>query len=331
MNDSESDNLRISAVIPAYNAELYLRRSVDSALAQTFKPLEIIVVDDGSTDATAEIAKGYGDAIRYIRRENGGGAAARNTGIRAACGDWIAFLDVDDQWRSHHLATAVKVLSRHHHLKWYGAPVNQYIHETGKLIARYKEKKPGLLVDNAYFEDYMVAFPPYAHFSTPTMVIHKSVFVTAGMFDEKRRSGHDLDLWFRIGLRFPQVGYCHAVAANIYKRNTSLSYTKTGHYSESLDCYRQRERLAASLGADARRRAEPRIMYWVTNLLRASLSRADTPAVREIFAIYGRRLAPRWRLAARVYLAAPWATRPAFWLRNTISVKQRAFRAAGLR
>ena len=72
-------------------------------------------------------------------------------------------------------------------------------------------------------------------------------------------------------------------------------------------------------------------MYWVTKLLRASLSRADTPAVREIFAIYGRRLAPRWRLAARVYLAAPWATRPAFWLRNTISVKQRAFRAAGLR
>lgn len=325
-----TDPSRISAVIPAYNAEAFLKRSVDSALAQTFQPLEIIVVDDGSTDDTAEIAKSYGDVIRYIRQENCGGAAARNTGIKAAQGDWIAFLDVDDQWRPHHLANAAKVLQKHPDLLWYGAPVDQYIHETGKLIAAYREMKPGILVDGAYFADYMIAFPPEAHFSTSTMVIHKKVFDVAGSFDESKRSGHDLDMWFRIGLHFPKVGYCHEVAANIYKRGSSLSYTKQSDYRKSLATYRDRERLAEQMGEKVRRRAEPRIMYWVTRLLKACLSRGDTTAVREIYSIYRSRLTPRWRWAARLYLAVPWATRPVFALRNAMSAKQRAFKAGGL-
>ncbi|WP_200157884.1 glycosyltransferase family 2 protein [Allochromatium vinosum] len=326
-----TDPLRISAVIPAYNAETFLKRSVDSALAQTFQPLEIIVVDDGSTDGTAEIAKRYGEAIRYIRQENGGGSAARNTGIKAAQGDWIAFLDVDDQWRPHHLANAAKVLRKHPEIMWYGAPVDQYIHETGKLVAAYKEKKPGILVDGTYFDDYLIAFPPYAHFSTPTMVINRSVFSRVGVFKSELTVGEDIDLWFRIGLHFPKVGYCHEVAANIYKRGTSLSYTKQSDYRKSLATYCERERLAEEMGEEARRRVEPRIMYWVTKLLKASLSCGDTAAVREIYSIYSRRLAPRWRWAARLYLAAPWATRPAFALRNAMSAKQRAFQAGGLR
>ncbi|MDD4356928.1 MAG: glycosyltransferase family A protein [Smithellaceae bacterium] len=107
-----NDPFRISVVIPAYNGEPYLRRSIDSALAQTFRPMEIIVVDDGSTDGTAAVAKGYGDAIRNIRQKNGGVSAARNTGIKASQGDWVAFLDVDDEWRTYHLENAVKVCKR---------------------------------------------------------------------------------------------------------------------------------------------------------------------------------------------------------------------------
>lgn len=88
----------VSVIIPTYNRAKTIERTVNSVLAQTWKAIEIIVVDDGSTDQTPEILKGYGDKIRAIRQKNGGPAAARNTGIKAATGDIIAFLDSDDLW-----------------------------------------------------------------------------------------------------------------------------------------------------------------------------------------------------------------------------------------
>jgi GT2 family glycosyltransferase len=89
----------ITTLIPAYNAAAYLERAVDSAIRQSSPPDEILVVDDGSTDATAEIAASLGPPVRVVRHDrNLGLAAARNTGIRAAKGDWIALLDADDLW-----------------------------------------------------------------------------------------------------------------------------------------------------------------------------------------------------------------------------------------
>ena len=87
----------ISVVIPVYNAEPYLRRSIASVLSQTFLPVEIIVVDDGSTDASAEIVKTFSSAVQYVYQKNGGASPRGNTGIKYSRGDWIAFLDVDDQ------------------------------------------------------------------------------------------------------------------------------------------------------------------------------------------------------------------------------------------
>jgi glycosyltransferase involved in cell wall biosynthesis len=92
-------NLSVSAVIPAYNAELTISDAIQSVLAQTYEIAEIIVVDDGSTDRTAEAAAGF-PRTRVIRRLNGGPGAARNTGIHAASGEWVAFLDSDDIWIS---------------------------------------------------------------------------------------------------------------------------------------------------------------------------------------------------------------------------------------
>src|ERR1700689_5366317 len=87
---------KISVVIPAYNAEPHLRATLESVLAQTVQPYEIIVVNDGSTDRTEQIALSYVPRIRYIKQENQGLAGARNTGIHAAVGEWIALLDSDD-------------------------------------------------------------------------------------------------------------------------------------------------------------------------------------------------------------------------------------------
>jgi glycosyltransferase involved in cell wall biosynthesis len=94
----------ISCIVPVFNGERYLREALESILAQTYRPLEIIVADDGSTDGTAEVAKSYGRRVIYVHQPNRGYWAAKNLGLSAAHGDFIAFLDVDDLWHPEKLA-----------------------------------------------------------------------------------------------------------------------------------------------------------------------------------------------------------------------------------
>lgn len=94
----------VSCIVPAYNSERYLREALDSILAQRYWPIEVIVADGGSTDATAEIALGYGASVRYIRQEAASPAATRNLGLRNANGSFVAFLDADDRWAPEKLA-----------------------------------------------------------------------------------------------------------------------------------------------------------------------------------------------------------------------------------
>ncbi|MBD3561475.1 glycosyltransferase family 2 protein, partial [Planktothrix sp. FACHB-1355] len=94
----EDNSLFVSAIIPVYNGEKYLAEAIKNVKNQDYQPLEIIVIDDGSTDRTPEVAAAFKDSIRYVSQPNSGPAAARNHGIRIANGDVIAFLDVDDLW-----------------------------------------------------------------------------------------------------------------------------------------------------------------------------------------------------------------------------------------
>ncbi len=103
--------MSVTAAIPTYNRADYIPGAIESAFAQTYDgELEVLVVDDGSTDATAEVLASYGDRIRVIRQENGGRSAARNTAVREARGDYISFLDSDDLWLPDKLAREVPVL-----------------------------------------------------------------------------------------------------------------------------------------------------------------------------------------------------------------------------
>jgi glycosyltransferase involved in cell wall biosynthesis len=88
----------ISCIIPVFNGESYLAEALESVLAQTYQPVEIVVVDDGSTDGTAEVAAHYGERVHYVWQSNAGQTAARNLGLSAAQGEFVAFLDADDMW-----------------------------------------------------------------------------------------------------------------------------------------------------------------------------------------------------------------------------------------
>src|SRR5262245_48697084 len=96
--------MRVSAIIPAYNAAPFIEQAVASALAQKGVDTEVIIVDDGSTDGTWEKLERFGDRIWKVRQSNGGPAKARNHGARLATGDWLAFLDADDEWAPDKLA-----------------------------------------------------------------------------------------------------------------------------------------------------------------------------------------------------------------------------------
>ena len=100
----------VSVVIPTYNRADTVRRSIDSVLEQSYCPIEIIVVDDGSTDATREVLQEYGDRILFIHQENGGPSVARNAGAGLASGEFIAFLDSDDTWKPAKVAWQVRLM-----------------------------------------------------------------------------------------------------------------------------------------------------------------------------------------------------------------------------
>ncbi len=100
----------VSVVIPCYNGVEFLPEAIDSALAQSYPPLEVLVIDDGSTDDSATIAESYGGPVRVIRQHNQGESVARNRGIDEAKGDWIAFLDADDVWDSEKLELQLETI-----------------------------------------------------------------------------------------------------------------------------------------------------------------------------------------------------------------------------
>src|SRR5256885_14948309 len=108
----------VSVVIPAHNAAPWLGDTVRSVLAQTYRDFEVIVVNDGSTDSTGTVTASFGQRIRCVEQPNQGLPAARNTGIRHARGDWIAFLDADDLWLKDKLERQMSVLTEAQNLTW---------------------------------------------------------------------------------------------------------------------------------------------------------------------------------------------------------------------
>jgi glycosyltransferase involved in cell wall biosynthesis len=102
----------VSCIVPVFNGEKYFPEAVDSILAQTYRPLEVVVADDGSTDGTAALVAGYGDQVRYLFQPNTGTAAACNLGLKAAQGDFIAFLAADDLWHPERLARQMSRFQR---------------------------------------------------------------------------------------------------------------------------------------------------------------------------------------------------------------------------
>jgi len=268
-------------------------------------PFEILVVNDGSTDNTEEILESYKDKIEYFVQQNRGISSARNIGIKNAKSNWIAFLDADDEWIDTHLENFITVISQKPDLMWYGAPVRQVDEITKRILFSYKTIKCKNYINNLYFKDYLLALPPCGFFSTPTMIIKREVFDNVGLFDPQKITGQDRDMWFRIGLRYPEIGYCSQIGATIYKRNESISRTKKWAPIEMLERFRTYEEMSMKLGDSYYNRAKPRITFWVIGLLRGALSNVDLYALNSIKEKYFSDLPIKYKILLKLILGCP--------------------------
>jgi GT2 family glycosyltransferase/glycosyltransferase involved in cell wall biosynthesis len=215
---------RVSVIIPAFNRAYCVAHAVESVLAQTFKDFEIIVVDDGSSDGTADVLEKFGDQIRLLRQENRGVGAARNTGIRAARGHWVAFLDSDDRWHAEKLERQLNALDKYSAKICFTRCVNAQ-QETLRDIEFISStpREPGILyVQNP--ADSVCLSP--RHPLIQTMVAGKNLLEKAGLFDESFPAAEDAELIFRLSFLSGFL-YIDRPLATIFEHSVnSLTYSE---------------------------------------------------------------------------------------------------------
>ena len=181
--------MNISVVIPSYNRKDFLKRSIDSAINQTKKPLEIIVVDDGSTDGTEAMIKSDYDFVKFIKQKNKGVSAARNIGIKVSIGEWICFLDSDDEWKKDKLEKQINAMKSNPGYKFFHS--NEIWIKNGLRINQKKKHKK-------YGGDIFDKCLDMCRISPSSVMIDKTVFDEVGNFNEDLVVCEDYELWLRI-------------------------------------------------------------------------------------------------------------------------------------
>ena len=239
----------MSAIIPVYNGERYLAPAIESALAQTYPPLEVIVVDDGSTDETAIVASGFGQQVTYYRQAHTGPGAARNRGIELARGELLAFLDADDLWEPDKLARQVVALETEADLEAVFGSVRQFYSpdldvSVARRIRLIAEVMPGIVPG--------------------TMLIRKDAFLRVGWFVTTLRIGEFIDWHSRAVearlrmLMLPEVVMqrrLHEANLGIRERDAAVDYVRL--LKAALDRRRHPAGAPASQVASPERDAGP--------------------------------------------------------------------------
>ena len=174
--------MHVSCIIPCYNGERFLGKAIESVIAQTLSPAEIIVIDDGSTDDSAAVAARYADRVEYLRQDNAGPAAARNRGIELTHGDFVAFLDADDLWHPEKLERQAARFAARPELE---ACVTHLTAFWEAEVRHEQEALQGHVLTRSRLPGYVLQ----------TMLACRSAFVKAGMLNPALRFGEDTE-WF---------------------------------------------------------------------------------------------------------------------------------------
>jgi len=182
--------MKISVIIPTYNRYEFLKRALASVFTQTYKPSEIIVIDDGSTDNTSDIKQDF-PTVKYFYQENSGVSSARNLGIKKASYEWVAFLDSDDEWHQDKLKEQVLFHKQNPNILM-SYTDERWVRDAKEVKIPKKFKKYGGYI----FEECL----SHCIIAPSASIVHKDLFDKVGLFDEELEVCEDYDLWLRIAL-----------------------------------------------------------------------------------------------------------------------------------
>jgi glycosyltransferase involved in cell wall biosynthesis len=296
-------NPLVSVVIPAYNVAPYIAETLSAVCAQTFTDFEVVVVNDGSPDTEAfeQAIQPYLDRINYLNQENRGASAARNTGLRAAHGELIAFLDADDLWSPQYLEKQLKFMRE----------------QSCDLVCAdadiFGESANG---GETYMESLMGTAPPHGPVTflelvnadrsliTSGVVVRRDLVLEVGLFDESLRNAQDFDLWLRLCRHGARLAYQRQVLLSYRSRPDSLSGDTINSHCRELRVF---DKIEQSYNFTAAERAEVMTVIRSRRALlkyemgKLYLGPGDFALARESFA-NSNHLKPGWKPRVALWL-----------------------------
>jgi glycosyltransferase involved in cell wall biosynthesis len=220
---------RVSVIIPCYNGGARLRQAVSSVERQTHPVHEIIVVDDGSTDDTWEVIQSLGSRVRGFRQRNSGPSAARNLAFARSTGNWISYLDADDEWLPHKIERQMAVLAANPTLRW--CATNFFLVHPDRVEPLELQRQAERTVSTRQrFEDFLDAEGWGVTLLPSTVVVEASLIREVEGWNEALRGPEDVDLWYRLAILAPGVGYVPEPCVR-YSADNPTSLSKTASQS----------------------------------------------------------------------------------------------------
>jgi len=298
---------KVSVVIPAYNCGQVISRTIESVLSQTRRADEIIVVDDGSSDDTGAIVQKFGSQVRYIQQKSQGASAARNTGIETTSGEWIAFLDGDDEWLPEKLKIQLALLERHPELVWATGNFLRCLCGTNRQAPDIKPAAAlQKLAGKEFADSYFLAYARGMGGWTGTMIIKRQALYEAGLFRVEQKRANDLDMWWRIAHRWPSIGYTPEPVA-IYHMGHPDTISQ-GYFD--LDLYTELIERHLELADRQNRRQDFEVCaaFMIRRWIRAMLFDKRGDDIRKLMQQFDYLLSGRYKMMMRLLTVYPQLT-----------------------
>lgn len=281
----------VSVILPVYNREGWVGRAIESVLAQTYPAVELIVIDDGSTDATRAVLERFGSRITVLEQQHAGAYAARNLGLRHARGEFVAFLDSDDAWLPDRLSVQMPLMQRAETALVFGDVAHLTADGVRTRLTSFRVAPPrrGRVAERFAWANFI---------PTSAVLVRRRCLDEAGGFPEAPLSA-DYLLWFRIALAH-DVDYVERVVAEYTVHDDGISHDLGRSLSARIDLF----------SAELARAAEPSTRRILRRLLFNTSLRLAVATIRGLARNVVRPLRLAWRTAAGVAKveSIPWMT-----------------------